>query len=442
MRSPGKAVFPFMCVLISTLVASLAIADSESDKLRAAVDQQAGAAESDVIAWRRHFHQHPELSNREFKTSKYIAAQLEELGLEVTTGIAHTGVVGILKGGLPGPVVAIRADMDGLPVTEALNLPFSSNATTTYNGQETGVMHACGHDAHMAIALGAAKVFAGVRDELPGTVMFVFQPAEEGAPTGEKGGAKLMLEEGLFDQTRPDAIFALHAWSPVSAGVIQSRSGPLWASYDNFQIVVKGRQTHASRPWQGIDPVVVASQIVLALQTIASRQVDVTMAPSVISIGSIHGGIRNNIIPDQVEMLGTVRAFDTGMRNDILERIEVTAGSIAESAGTEADVNISYGYPVTKNDPELAVGAMSLLEDVLGSQYVQRAPLTTGAEDFSYFAQEVPGFYFLLGVTPPDQNPATAPANHSPLFFIDESALMVGLRSMSHLTAAFLTGEL
>ncbi len=442
MRSFGKAVFSFMFALVAPMVVSLAIADPEADKLRAAVDEHAGTTESDVIAWRRHFHQHPELSNREFETSRFIAIELENLGLDVTTGIAHTGVVGILKGGRPGPVVAIRADMDGLPVTEGLDLPFRSKATTTYNGQETGVMHACGHDAHMAIALGAAKVFAGMRDELPGTVMFVFQPAEEGAPAGEEGGAKLMLEEGLFDELRPDAMFALHAWSPVSAGVIQARSGALWASYDNFQIIVKGRQTHASRPWQGIDPVVVASQIVLGLQTIASRQVDVTSTPSVISIGSIHGGIRNNIIPDQVEMLGTVRTFDTAMRNDILKRIEVTAGSIAESAGTEADVNVSYGYPVTKNDPELTVSAMSLLEDVLGSEHVQSAPLTTGAEDFSYFAEEVPGFYFLLGVTPPDRDPATAPANHSPLFYIDESALLVGLRSMSHLTAAYLTGEL
>ncbi len=442
MRSSGKALLSFMFALVAPMVVSLAIADPEADKLRAAVDEHAGTTESDVIAWRRHFHQHPELSNREFETSRFIAIELENLGLDVTTGIAHTGVVGILKGGRPGPVVAIRADMDGLPVTEGLDLPFRSKATTTYNGQETGVMHACGHDAHMAIALGAAKVFAGMRDELPGTVMFVFQPAEEGAPAGEEGGAKLMLEEGLFDELRPDAMFALHAWSPVSAGVIQARSGPLWASYDNFQIIVKGRQTHASRPWQGIDPVVVASQIVLGLQTIASRQVDVTSTPSVISIGSIHGGIRNNIIPDQVEMLGTVRTFDTAMRNDILKRIEVTAGSIAESAGTEADVNISYGYPVTKNDPELTVSAMSLLEDVLGSEHVQSAPLTTGAEDFSYFAEEVPGFYFLLGVTPPDRDPATAPANHSPLFYIDESALLVGLRSMSHLTVAYLMGEL
>ncbi len=442
MRVSSRIVLLPVLLLVGVTVAGLTKADSGSDKLRAAVDDHAGQAESDVITWRRYFHQYPELSNREFETSKVIAAELEELGFEVTTGIAHTGVVGVLRGSRPGPVVAIRADMDGLPVSEALDLPFSSKAKATYNGQETGVMHACGHDAHMAIALGAAKVLAGLRDELPGTIMFVFQPAEEGAPEGEQGGARLMLDEGLFEDLRPDAIFGLHVWSPISAGMIKSRPGPLLASYDNFRIVVKGRQTHASRPWQGIDPVVVASQIVLGLQTIASRQVDVTMAPSVISIGSIHGGIRNNIIPDQVEMLGTVRAFDTDMRNDILQRVEQTTVSIAESAGTEADVTISYGYPITMNNPELAAGSMSLLEEVLGSEHVQSAPLITGAEDFSYFAEEVPGFYFFLGVTPPDKDPATAPANHSPLFYIDESALLVGVRSMSHLAAAYLTGEL
>ncbi len=438
MRFGSVIPFSFICaILVNT-----ASAQEDLDGFRLAVEASAIELEDEVITWRRYFHENPELSNREFETSAYIAAELERLGLEVRTGIAHTGVVGVLRGAKPGPVVALRSDMDGLPVTEATDVPFRSTVTTTYNGQEIGVMHACGHDSHMAIVLGAARLFAGIREQVPGTIVFVFQPAEEGAPAGEKGGAMLMLEEGVFEEVKPEAIFGIHAWSPFPSGVIGTRAGPLMASYDNFRIVVHGRQTHASRPWQGVDPIVIASQIVLGMQTIASRQIDITSAPSVISVGSIHGGIRNNIIPDQVEMLGTVRAFDTAIRDDILKRIDTTVARIAESAGTTAEIEWSYGYPVTANNVELANASIALLRDIAGEDKVIEAPLITGAEDFSYFANEVPGFYFFLGVTPADQDPTQAPANHSPLFYIDESSLITGLRGMSHLAAAYLEGDL
>jgi len=386
-----------------------------------------------VIAWRRDFHANPELSNREFRTAKIVAAQLEGMGFEVKTGIAHTGVVGLLRGGRPGPVVALRADMDALPVTEQNDLPFRSTVRATYNGQETGVMHACGHDTHVAIALGAARVLAGMREQLPGTVMMIFQPAEEGAPKGEEGGAELMLEEGLFAIAKPDAIFGLHVWSALNAGQIGYRSGPMMASSDRIEIVVNGRQTHGSKPWGGIDPIVVAAQIVMNLQTIVSREVDITRAPAVVSIGSIHGGIRNNIIPDSVTMLGTVRTFDQDMRTDIAERIKRTVTTTAEVSGTSASVEYDFGYPVTVNDPDLTALSVNRLEAVVGADNVGEIALITGAEDFSYFQKRVPGFYFMLGATPAGQDASKAPSNHSPLFFVDESTLQTGVSALSSL---------
>jgi amidohydrolase len=405
------------------------------ESLLAQVETVAPTVDGKVLEWRRYFHEHPELSNREFNTSKTIEEALRGMGMEVWTDIAHTGVVGILHGGKPGPVVAVRADIDALPVEEVNDLPFKSVARGEYRGADTGVMHACGHDTHIAIGLGTAAIFAELRDQVPGTIMFIFQPAEEGAPEGEEGGAYLMLKEGLFERMKPDAIYGLHVWSAGNAGEISYRSGPLMASADGFQIDIYGRQTHASRPWGGIDPIVTAAQVVMGLQTIASRQVNVTKAPSVVSVGRINGGIRGNIIPDHVEMLGTVRAFDPDMREDIKRRVEHTAKTIAESQGARAEIKWEFGYPVTINEPALTERSVTVLNRVVGAEHVSVSDLVTGAEDFSFFQQQVPGFYFLLGATPVGQDATTAPSNHSPMFFVDESTLPVGLKALAGLVA-------
>ncbi len=428
----------FLLVLPALLFAAV-------EPVRAGTPQALQAAVSDVdeqvVAWRRDFHANPELSNREFRTSQIIADELRAMGYEVTTGIAHTGVVGLLRGAQPGPVVALRADMDALPVTEQTDLPFKSTVRSTYNGQETGVMHACGHDAHVAIALGAARVLAGMHSELTGSVMMVFQPAEEGAPKGEDGGAELMLEEGLFEIAKPDAIFGLHVWSALNAGRIGYRSGAMMASSDRIEIVVNGTQTHGSKPWGGVDPIVAAAQIVMNLQTIASRQVDVTRAPAVVSIGSVHGGIRNNIIPDSVTMLGTVRTFDQEMRMDIADRIRRTVETTAAAAGASATIEYDFGYPVTVNDPALTARSVTRLEAVVGAANVGKIALVTGAEDFSYFQKQVPGFYFMLGATPVGQDASAAPSNHSPFFTVDESTMQTGVTALSTLALMVLAGD-
>lgn len=390
-----------------------------------------------VVEWRRDFHQHPELGNREFRTSAIIAEHLQSLGMDVQTGIAHTGVVAILRGGRPGPVVALRADMDGLPVEERADVPFASRVRTEYNGQDVGVMHACGHDNHMAILMGAATALAGMRDSLPGTVMFIFQPAEEGAPEGEEGGAELMLKEGLFDTLKPDAVFGLHVW-PIPAGQIAVREGGTMASSDSFRIRVQGRQTHGAAPWAGIDPIVVAAQIVLGLQTIPSRQLNSTLTPSIVTVGAINGGVRSNIIPDYVDMIGTLRTFDADTREQIHQRVERTATQIAASAGASVDVSISLGYPVTYNDPQLTRDMSATLQRVVGERLVE-ASLITGAEDFSYLANEVPGMFFFLGIGADD--PALVHPNHSPYFYADERALPVGVTAMTALALDFLNGN-
>ncbi len=390
-----------------------------------------------VVEWRRDFHQHPELGNREFRTSAIVAEHLQLLGMEVETGIAHTGVVGILRGGRPGPVVALRADMDGLPVEEMVDLPFASKVRTEYNGQDVGVMHACGHDNHIAILMGAARVLAGLREELPGTVMFIFQPAEEGAPEGEEGGAELMLKEGIFDTLRPDAVFGLHVW-PIPIGVIAVREGGTMASSDSFRIKVQGQQTHGAAPWAGIDPIVVASQIVMGLQTIPSRQLDSTLTPSIVTVGAINGGIRSNIIPDSVEMIGTLRTFDAATRTQIHERVTRTATQIAASAGATVEVEISLGYGVTSNDPALTRSMSPTLQRVVGDGLIE-APQITGAEDFSYYANEVPGMFFFLGIG--SDNPDMVFPNHSPYFFADERALPIGVQAMTALTLDYLNGQ-
>ncbi len=405
---------------------------SDVERLTAEINPQ-------VVAWRRDFHKNPELGNREVRTSKVIADELRKLGYEVTTNVATTGVVGVLRGSRPGPVVALRADMDALPVTEQGDLPFKSTAKSQWNGQEVGVMHACGHDNHMAILLGAATALARVKDRLPGTVKVIFQPAEEGLPPGEVGGAEQMVKERAFENPKVDAVFGLHVF-PFPAGTVLYRPGAMMASQDNFVIRVKGRQTHGAVPWGGIDPIVVSSQIVLAMQTIISRTVNITEAPAVVTVGRITGGNRANIVPELVELEGTVRAFDENVRKDIHARIRTLATNIAEAAGATAEVAIQSGYPVTKNDPALTERMVPTLRRTVGDANVRMASLTGTAEDFSYFQQAAPGMFLFLGVTPRDQDHTKAAQNHSPLFFADESALPVGVKVMTNLTLDYLFG--
>ncbi|SMQ80021.1 carboxypeptidase Ss1. Metallo peptidase. MEROPS family M20D [Pseudidiomarina planktonica] len=382
--------------------------------------------EQQVIEWRRDFHEYPELSNREFKTAEKIAKHLESLGLEVETGIAHTGVVALLKGGKPGPTIAMRADIDALPVVERTDVPFKSEVTSEYRGNEVGVMHACGHDTHIAMLLGAATYLTENRENVRGDILFIFQPAEEGAPEGEEGGAELMLKEGLFTKYEPEAAFGIHITSGMNTGVIGYRKGPLMASSDTFEITVEGRQTHGSRPWGGVDPIVTAAQIINNTQTIVSRQIDITKAPAVVSFGIVEGGVRNNIIPDEVTLIGTIRNFDMGIRQQIFDKLTHTAESTAVTNGAEAHVHINEGYPVTMNDVDLVTKMLPTVEAVAGAEKVVEMPLITGAEDFSFYALEVPGMFVFLGATPPGENPAEAPSNHSPLFYVDEDALKTG----------------
>ena len=410
-----------------------------ANPLAADVDRLSAELNPQVVAWRRDFHKNPELGNRETRTSKIIADELRKLGFEVTTGVATTGVVGVLRGGKPGPVVALRSDMDALPVTEQVELPFKSTAKTQWNGQDVGVMHACGHDNHMAILLGTATALARMKDRLPGTVKVIFQPAEEGPPPGETGGAEQMVKENVLENPKVDAVFGLHVF-PFRAGEIVYRPGPLMASTDSFTIKVKGRQTHGAIPWGGIDPIVVGSQIVLGLQTIISRQVNITEAPAVVTIGRFTGGNRANIIPDEIELEGTIRAFDENVRKDIQRRVAATATNIAESVGATATVTYTLGYPVTRNDEALTQRMLPTLRRVAGADNVRLGPLTGTAEDFSFFQQKVPGLFFFLGVTPLDKDPATAAMNHSPLFFADESALPIGVKVMTNLALDYLFG--
>jgi len=433
-----KILFILMSLLI--LTASVFSQQKEARHIWQQIDQLAAKIEPKVIEWRRDFHQHPELSNREFRTAEKVAEHLRALGLEVKTEVAHTGVIGILRGKKTGPVVALRADMDALPVTEAVDLPFASKVRTIYNGKEVGVMHACGHDAHIAMLMGAAEILTSVRDQLAGSVKFIFQPAEEGTPEGEEGGAELMIREGVLQDPNVDVILGLHVF-PFEVGKISYCPGAAMASSDGLKIVVKGKQTHGAMPWGGVDPIVVASQIVLGLQNIVSRQVNITEAPAVISIGSIHGGVRSNIIPDEVEMIGTIRTLNPDMRAEIHERIRNTAEMIAQSAGATAEVTISLGYPVTFNDPDLTEQMVPVLKKVVGDKNVFKVPPKGTAEDFSYYQQKVPGLFFFLGITPKDADPATVAMNHSPYFFVDETALVNGVRALAHLAVSYMEIE-
>lgn len=409
---------------------------SSTQTLAADLQPRIDAVMPKVVTWRRDFHENPELSNQEFRTAKIVAEHLRSLGMEVETGVAHTGVVGTLRGG-DGPVVALRADMDALPVTELVDLPFASKVRSTYQGRDVGVMHACGHDNHIAILMGVAEVLAGMGDELPGTVKFIFQPAEEGTPDGSVGGAELMLMEGAFENPRPDVVFGLHVF-PLPVGTIATRPGGLMASSDRHQITINGKQTHGAVPWAGVDPIVTASQVVLGLQTIVSRQIDATLTPSIVTVGRIEGGVRNNIIPESVELEGTIRTFDAQTRIDIHKRIRRTATNIAEAAGATADVVIDQGYGVTRNDPGLFRQMSATLERVAGNRFVEAAQTTT-AEDFSYFANEVPGLFLFLGVAPDD--PALVHPNHSPRFFADERALPVGVEALTSMTIDYMMSE-
>jgi amidohydrolase len=406
------------------------------------VDQAAAEVQPQVVEWRRWFHQNPELSNREFKTSARIAEILTGMGLQPQTGIAHTGVVALIEGGKPGPLVAIRADMDALPVTEQTGLPFASTARTQYNGQETGVMHACGHDAHMAMALGAASVLNDMKADLPGSVLVIFQPAEEGAPVGEQGGAKLMLEEGLFAEVVPEAVFGIHIGLNAPPGEFVTKPGPLMASADRWTLRVIGRQTHGARPWGGVDPIVVSSQIVMAFQTIVSRQLDVTRAPSIISVGRIAGGIRNNVIPDSVELEGTIRAFDPDMRAYIHEAMERTATAVAESAGASVEFEIDpRGTPAVINDDALVERMLPVVQRVNGENPMQRLRPQTVAEDFSRYGEVTDSMFVFLGSVPEGVTRAEAPSNHSPYFDINEADLEQGVRLFGQLVVEYLQAQ-
>ena len=411
---------------------------NDSWRRGAQVDAAAAALEAKVIGWRRDFHRHPELSNREVRTAGVIADHLRALGFAVQTGVAHTGVVALLDSGKPGPVIALRADMDALPVSEQVDLPFASKERTTYNGQEVGVMHACGHDCHVAILMGVAELLAGLKAQLRGQIKFIFQPAEEGPPAGEEGGAALMIKQGVLENPTPGVIFGLHVFAGVEAGSIAYRPGPAMASSDRIRITVNGRQTHGALPWRGVDPIVISSQIVLGLQTIVSRQVDVTHEPAVVSIGAIRGGVRDNIIPDAVEMLGTVRTFNEEMRKDIHSRIRNTVELIAQSAGATAQVHFDNAYPVTVNDIPLTERMVPTLERVAGKDKVFIGQKITGYEDFSYYQQKIPGFFYFVGITPRGVDRKESAPNHSPRFFVDESALLLGVRSLAHLTLDYM----
>jgi amidohydrolase len=397
------------------------------------IEKYAKDVNDSVIAWRRHLHQYPELSNRETNTMNYIVSKLQGLGLEIKAPFAKTGVVAILKGGKPGPVIALRADIDALPVVERVNLPFASKLTSEYGGQKVGVMHACGHDTHTAILLGTANALAKIKKDVPGTIIFLFQPAEEGPPGTEEGGAPLMIKEGALNNPKVEAVFGLHISSGTEIGTIKYHSGSFMASSDWFTIKVKGKQTHGSMPWGGIDPIVVATQIITGLQTIVSRQEDLTKAPAVITVGKITSGVRANIIPEELNMEGTIRTLDSKMQKEIHEKIKLTATKIAEASGATAEVFIDTKTLVTYNDPALVKMMLPSLEAAAGKSNVSESTWTTGAEDFSFYGEVAPSFFFNLGGMPAGMDPKNAAPHHTPDFFIDDSKLDVGVKAFCNI---------
>jgi amidohydrolase len=401
----------------------------------------AAAIEAKVIEWRHHLHENPELSNREFETAKYVENHLRGLGIEVRTGVAHTGVVGILKGGKPGGVIALRADMDGLPVTETADVPFASRVTAIYEGNEVGVMHACGHDTHVAMLMGAAEVLSARKKDIKGTVVFLFQPAEEGAPDGEEGGAKMMVKEGVLTDYGVEVAFGIHINAQTPVGQVNYKPGGAMASVNSFSIVVKGKQAHGARPWSSIDPIVTAAQIVMGLQTIVSRQLDLTKEGAVVTIGKIEGGVRSNIIPDEVRMLGTIRALDNDMRLEIIKRIKITATNIAASAGAVAEVTINEGYPITYNDPEITRLLMPIVAATAGEDNINLIRAITGAEDFSFYAEKVPSLFIFLGGMDPSKNRAETAGHHTPNFQIDDRGLKLGVEIYTNIALDYLNGK-
>lgn len=408
-----------------------------------AVAKSADAITQKVINWRRNFHQNPELGNREVRTAEVITKHLQSLGLEVKTGVAKTGVVGLLVGGKPGPVVALRADMDALPVTERVDLPFASKVKSTYNGQDVGVMHACGHDSHMAILMGVAEVLAGMKKDIAGNVKFIFQPAEEGVPVGEEGGAELMVKEGVLENPKVDVIFGLHINSQTPVGQITYRPGGIMAAVNDLKITVEGKQAHGAYPWSSIDPIVVAAQIVTSLQTIVSRNLNLTENPGVVTIGMIQGGVRSNIIPEKVEMLGTIRNFTKQDEAMFIDRIKTIATKTGEAAGAKVTVSIPYSvrYPVTFNDIALTEKMLPSLQATAGKDNVKLKVPVTGAEDFSFYQEKVPGLFFFLGGMPKSQDPLKAPSHHTPDFFLDESGFALGVKALCNLTLDYLTAK-
>jgi len=414
---------------------------AQTNSLKAIAAKKADSLQSRIIAWRRDFHEHPELGNHEFRTADIIAKHLRSLGLEVKTGIATTGVVATLVGGKPGPVVALRSEMDALPVTERPHVPFVSTVKTTYMGQPVGVMHACGHDTHMGILMAVAEILSSMKSELHGTVKFIFQPAEEGLPAGEKGGAEEMVKEGVLENPKVDVIFGLHIISYVPTGTLVYRPGGEMAAVNGFHIVVKGKSSHGAMPWAGLDPIVVSAQIINNLQTIVSRNINITENPAVVTIGAIKGGNRGNIIPDSVEMDGTLRSFTDADKKFLWDRLNQIVTKTAEMQGATAKVTLGNSYPVTYNDPELAAKMLPTLQQTAGAANVSVGPPVTGAEDFSFYQQKVPGLFFFLGGMPKGGDPKTTPANHSPDFFIDESGLTLGAKALCNLTLDYMAAN-
>jgi len=422
------------------LAAASATATAQAPVLSPQMEGRVAAIEPKVVAWRRDIHQHPELGNREVRTAKLVADHLRSLGIEVKTGVAHTGVVGLLKGGKPGPVVLLRADMDGLPVAERVQLPFASKVKSTFNGAEVGVMHACGHDTHVAIMMGVAELLAGMKADLPGTVKFVFQPAEEGPPQGEKGGAEMMIKEGVLTNPAVDAGFALHISSKDLVNNIFYVPGGAYASADDYRIIVKGKQTHGGYPWNGTDPIVVSAHIITALQTVVSRQMKLVENASVITVGKIQGGVRSNIIPEQVEMIGTIRALLPSDRDSLHTKLRRIATNVAESMGATAEVTIGLTtmYPVTYNNADLIAQMVPVLRQVAGKDKVHQARPATGAEDYSFIADKVPSFYIGLGGRPANVKEADAADHHTPDFYIDDSGLDVGVKALMAMTLEYM----
>lgn len=427
-----RNIFYLFIILISNTVSA------QSSDLKNKISQKANALESKVIEWRRDFHQQPELGNREFKTAEKIASYLKSIGIEVKTGIAKTGVVGILKGGKPGPVVALRADMDALPVKERVNLPFASKIEGEYNNQKVNVMHACGHDTHVAMLMGTATILAEMKNEIKGTIKFIFQPAEEGAPEGEEGGAELMVKEGVLENPKVDVIFGLHINAQTEVGKIKYRPKGIMASSDWFKIKVNGKQSHGATPWQGIDPIVTSSQIILGLQTIVSRNMALTENAAVVSVGQINAGIRSNIIPEELNMSGTIRTLDSKAQEFIHARVKQIATNIAESAGATAQVDITKKTLITYNDPMLTEQMLPSLKNTAGQENVLLTEAVTGAEDFSFYQAKIPGLFIFLGGMPKGKKPEEMPSHHTPDFYIDESGFILGMKTMANLTVDYM----